>query len=121
MRFLVDAQLPASVARLLRDAGHDAVHTSELTDRNRTTDAEVCRIADGDRRVVVSKDRDFTAGARACPPEVCGGVGGYEELRGVLADPAYEEYEHLRAWAGAGFDADAFDAAAVTERLRRVR
>lgn len=59
MRFLVDAQLPASVARLLRDAGHDAVHTSELADGNRTTDAELCRIADGDGRVVVSKDRDF--------------------------------------------------------------
>ncbi|CAB4852559.1 unannotated protein [freshwater metagenome] len=57
MRFLVDAQLPASVARLLRDAGHDAVHTSELADGNRTTDAELCRIADGDGRVVVSKDR----------------------------------------------------------------
>ena len=59
MRFLVDAQLPASLARLLRDAGHDAVHTSELADGNRTTDAELCRIADGDGRVVVSKDRDF--------------------------------------------------------------
>lgn len=62
-----------------------------------------------------------TAGAQACPPEDCGGVGGYGELRAVLADPAHEEYEHLRAWAGAGFDADAFDAAAVTRRLRRVR
>ena len=43
----------------MRDAGHDAVHTSELADGNRTTDAEICSIADADDRVVVSKDRDF--------------------------------------------------------------
>ena len=67
MRFLVDAQLPASVARLLRDAGHDAVLTSELADGNRTTDAEVCRIADGDRRVVVSKRPRFPGFAFAAP------------------------------------------------------
>jgi hypothetical protein len=62
-----------------------------------------------------------TAGDRACPPEDCGGVGGYEDLRVVLADPALPEHGHLRGWAGAGFDADAFDQMAVTKRLRRVR
>jgi len=62
-----------------------------------------------------------TGGERACPPEDCGGVGGYEDLREVLADPAHDEYEHLREWAGAGFDADAFDQIAVTKRLRQVR
>ncbi len=55
MTFLVDPRLPGSVARLLRDASHGAVHTSELADGNRTTDAAVCRIADGDERAVVSK------------------------------------------------------------------
>ena len=62
-----------------------------------------------------------TDGERACPPEDCGGVGGYEDLREVLADPAHDEHEHLREWAGAGFDADAFDQMAVTKRLRGVR
>ena len=59
MKFLIDAQLPVSVARLLSEAGHDATHTTSLKDGNRTTDAEICRRADGDDRVVVSKDRDF--------------------------------------------------------------
>jgi hypothetical protein len=62
-----------------------------------------------------------TAGERACPPEDCGGVGGYEELREVLADPEHDEYEHLRTWAGVGFDPDAFDQMAATKRLRSVR
>ncbi len=62
-----------------------------------------------------------TGGERACPPEDCGGVGGYEELREVLADPCHDEHEHLREWAGAGFDADAFDQMSVTKHLRQVR
>ncbi len=59
MKFLVDAQLPEQLAKLLTSSGHDAVHTSELPDANRTTDAEIARLADADDRIVVSKDRDF--------------------------------------------------------------
>lgn len=56
MKFLVDAQL---LARHLAEIGHDAVHTLSLPDENRTTDAEIARLADEEDRVVVSKDRDF--------------------------------------------------------------
>ncbi len=59
MKFLVDAHLPYGLVRALRDAGHDAGHTRELPQGNATTDAEVCRLAPEDGRVVVSKDRDF--------------------------------------------------------------
>lgn len=59
MRFLLDAQLPARLARQISAAGHDVVHTSELPDGNRTTDAEIARRADAEDRVVVTKDRDF--------------------------------------------------------------
>lgn len=59
MKFLVDAQLPPRLARLLTDAGHDALHTSELPAGNRTTDTEVSARADADGRVVVTKDADF--------------------------------------------------------------
>ena len=37
-------------------------------------------------------------GARACPPEDCGGVGGYEELLQILSDPSNEEYQSMVAW-----------------------
>lgn len=38
------------------------------------------------------------AGARACPPEDCGGPGGYEHLLGVLADKSHEEHRDMLEW-----------------------
>ena len=62
MKFLVDAQLPAWLADALTSAGHDAVHTAQLPEGNRTADAVITEIADHDERVVVTKDRDFRDG-----------------------------------------------------------
>lgn len=59
MRFLIDAQLPQRLSTLLADAGHDSVHSSALPDGNRTSDRQLADIADGEDRVVVTKDRDF--------------------------------------------------------------
>ena len=62
VKFLVDAQLQARLARFLNDAGHDALHTSELPEGNRATDVRIATVADGDGRVVVTKDRNFRDG-----------------------------------------------------------
>lgn len=62
MKFLIDAQLPAQLARLLQHAGHDAVHTAALPEGNYTTDSRIAEIADAQSRVVVTKDRDFRNG-----------------------------------------------------------
>ena len=59
MKFLADAHLPRRVAAWFVAAGHDAVHTLDLPDGNRTTDAQVIDTADRERRVVVTKDADF--------------------------------------------------------------
>lgn len=59
MKFLVDAHLPARLARLLNERGYDTIHTSELPQANRTPDAEISAVADAEGRAVVSKDRDF--------------------------------------------------------------
>jgi len=59
MKFLMDAQIPRRLARVLTTFGHDAVHTLDLQDGNRTTDQRICEIADAESRVVVTKDRDF--------------------------------------------------------------
>jgi hypothetical protein len=48
-------------------------------------------------------------GARACPPEDCGGLWGYEHLLEVLADPSDEEHEEMLEWVGGAFDPEAFD------------
>lgn len=59
MNVLVDAQLPRRMAAWFTSAGCDAVHTLDLPDGNRTTDAQVIATADQDYRVVVTKDADF--------------------------------------------------------------
>lgn len=56
-------------------------------------------------------------GARACPPEDCGGPWGYAELLEAIADPDHEQHDELIGWVGAGFDPDAFDVGAVNRRL----
>ncbi len=59
MKFFIDAQLPRRLAGRLGTIGHDAIHTRDLPAGNRTTDAEICRVAAVDDRVVVTKDADF--------------------------------------------------------------
>ncbi|MFN3752318.1 MAG: DUF5615 family PIN-like protein [Thiobacillus sp.] len=59
MKFLVDAQLPRRFCGWLTEAGHDAVHTLELPQGNRTTDNEILDIAEREQRIVVTKDDDF--------------------------------------------------------------
>ncbi len=49
------------------------------------------------------------AGARACPPEDCGGAHGYFEFLEALHNPTHPEHESCRIWAGGAFDAEAFD------------
>jgi len=61
VKFVIDAQLPRRLARRLGDLGHDAIHIFDLPAGNRTTDAEICRFADLDGRVVVTKDADFVS------------------------------------------------------------
>jgi predicted nuclease of predicted toxin-antitoxin system len=61
MKFLVDAQLPLRLARRLNEAGHDAIHTLDLPEGNRTPDSEINRISILEQRVVVTKDVDFVS------------------------------------------------------------
>jgi hypothetical protein len=60
------------------------------------------------------------AGARACPPEDCGGPAGYEHLLDALRDPADAEHDELELLVGDGFDPEAFDMASVNHRLEQL-
>ena len=58
MRFLVDNQLPPSLARWLRDRGHEAEHVFE-SGLHLLDDRALWARALTDARIVVSKDEDF--------------------------------------------------------------
>lgn len=59
-------------------------------------------------------------GARACPPEDCGSVPGYENLLRILADPTDEEYRDMKRWVGRAFDPEKFDLDKVNKKLRTI-
>lgn len=59
MKFIVDAHLPKRLALYLSNAGHDAIHTLDLPAGNDTPDSAITRIADLERRTIISKDSDF--------------------------------------------------------------
>jgi predicted nuclease of predicted toxin-antitoxin system len=59
VNFVVDAHLPPDVCALLRAAGHDAIHTTQLPEQNRTPDQILNELSLREQRVVVSKDSDF--------------------------------------------------------------
>lgn len=61
------------------------------------------------------------AGARACPPEDCGGPPGYEDLLKALGDAKHERHEELKEWVGDYFDPKCFDVAEVNASLKRLR
>ncbi len=59
MKFIVDAQLPLSLVEFLRNKGFDAVHTSELSQGNETSDRDITKLSLAENRIVISKDGDF--------------------------------------------------------------
>ncbi len=59
MKFLVDAQLPRRLASFLEGAGHDATHTLDLPEGNRTPDEVIQEISRRERAVLITKDRGF--------------------------------------------------------------
>ncbi len=61
------------------------------------------------------------AGARACPPEDCGGVDGYDGLLEALNDPSDPDHEEICEWIGEDFDPELFDIEAVNKYLARGR
>lgn len=58
-----------------------------------------------------------TGGARACPPEDCGGTRGYAKLLEILADSRHPEHQETKIWAGRRFDPEKFDMATVNRKL----
>lgn len=59
IKFIVDAQLPYTLAKMLREKGLDVIHTDDLPNKERTSDNEIRKIAKEENRIVITKDNDF--------------------------------------------------------------
>jgi hypothetical protein len=53
------------------------------------------------------------AGKRACPPEDCGGIWGYDRLLKILKNPHHAEHQEMKQWLGREFNADEFNPQSV--------
>lgn len=71
-------------------------------------------ITEPDREPLRSECLD---GARACPPEDCGGTSGYENLLRVLSDPRNDEHADMRRWVGRAFDPERFEREKINKKL----
>ncbi|MBI5374423.1 MAG: plasmid pRiA4b ORF-3 family protein [Candidatus Schekmanbacteria bacterium] len=60
-----------------------------------------------------TKKPKCTDGARACPPEDCGGTPGYEEFCEIMKRKKGKEYKEMKTWYGKDYDPDEFDASKV--------
>jgi hypothetical protein len=58
-------------------------------------------------------------GARACPPEDCGGIWGYPDFVEAIQNPANERHDELLEWLGGRFDPEEIDAAKATKAMKK--
>jgi len=71
MKFLVDAQLPPTLAEWLKTKGFDAIHPIEVEGGLSMTDTQLWKIELSEQRIIISKDRDFRERALLkSPPKV---------------------------------------------------
>ena len=59
-------------------------------------------------------------GKQACPPEDCGGIGGFYNLLEAVRDPSHPEHGELSEWLGGEFDPEAFNLDEVNKNLARL-
>ena len=101
MRFLIDAQLPPSLAVTSRDYGQEAAHVFDLLPRD-ARDNVIWRLALDSGDVLVTKDEDFAEWSRLrepAPAVLWLRMGSLKktELRARLAPLLPELLERLQA------------------------
>ena len=69
MKFLIDNQLPDDLASYLGNRGFDCQHVLDVG-LARSLDSEICRYAELEGRVIVTKDEDFFYLAQRPQPKI---------------------------------------------------
>ena len=60
-------------------------------------------------------------GEHACPPEDCGGIHGYRELKEILMNPKHPEYKSSKRWVSSTFDPMVCDLKTIQQNLGKLR
>jgi hypothetical protein len=58
-------------------------------------------------------------GARACPPDDCGGVWGYADFLEAIGNKKHEQHEEMLEWIGGRFDPEEFDPVTATKSMKK--
>ena len=58
-----------------------------------------------------------TGGRLACPPEDCGGIGGFYDLLEAIGDPNHDQHKELLDWPGEDYDPEVFSVDHVNRKL----
>jgi len=59
-------------------------------------------------------------GALNCPPDDCGGVGGFYDLLNILKNKKHPEYKEMLEWMGGKYDPEAFNKGLVNRLLQKI-
>jgi hypothetical protein len=59
-----------------------------------------------------------TAGKLNCPPEDCGGIGGFYGLLDIISNKRHPNYNEMAEWLGGDYDPDYFNIEKINKNLR---
>jgi hypothetical protein len=102
---------------VLRGAGAKALYTYDFGDswEHRIAVEKVLLLEAGFAGPVC------TGGKLNCPPEDCGGIGGFYDFLDAIENPAHERHEELLEWIGGSYDPEWFSLDEVNLRMPKIR
>ena len=59
MKFLCDVHISFRIVRHLESLGYDSLHVNDILNKQNTKDNEICRYADKNDLILLTKDSDF--------------------------------------------------------------
>lgn len=59
MKFLCDVHISYKLCKLLVSLGFESIHVNDILNKSETKDSDLCKYADKNDYVIISKDSDF--------------------------------------------------------------
>ena len=59
MKFLCDVHISYKLAAHLNSLGFETIHVNDILDKSETRDSDICKFADQNNLILITKDSDF--------------------------------------------------------------